>query len=141
MSRPCRGLVPGSIMACGRLCPRPGRPCRARRIAASPPPPRTCCCASCRGSCAVSWCAAALYRSAVPSYRDPKSPLQPRYKSLYRDPASSSAHYAPCRVCTRPYRGLPLRRVAAQARPCRSIVSRHAQRPSLPPITIQAIVS
>ena len=62
--------------------------------------------ASCREPpCVVSWCAIALYCSAVSSYRDPKSPPQPRYKSLYCDPA-------PTRARARPYRRPPARIVA-----------------------------
>ena len=47
--------------------------------------------------------------------------------------AASPRPYASCRRL--------LGGIASQARSCRSIVSRHAQRPSLPPVTMQAIVS
>ena len=74
----------------------------------------------------VSWRTAALYRSAVPLYHDPKLPPQPRYKSLYRDPAPSNSHYML-------YHRLPGRIVVEQW-PCRGLLCRVMARPcALPP--------
>ena len=97
-------------MACGQPCHRPDRSfCKlycntpstkamlAHHVAR---------CRACREPpYVVSWRAAALYRSAVPSYCEPKSPPRPRYKSLYRDSALNHTHCAPCRACAQPYRG------------------------------------
>ena len=113
-----RGLWPAVSWPCrrpGLQCRKHGRtPCRrapervaACRVAAPAPclePPY-----------AVSWHAAVLYSSVVPSYRDPKSPPQPRYKYLYRDPTPLRAHCAPCRTGARPYRKPPGRIVAYYA--------------------------
>ena len=95
--------------------------------------PRKCRCAPCRSSGAISWRAATLYRSALPSYRDPKSPPQPRYKSLYRDPAPSHTHCAPCRARALPYRRPPSRIVVKQWS-YRGLLHRIVVRPcALPP--------
>ena len=119
MSRPCCGLVPDRIVACGRSCR--GRVVGlAGRVSSMAAHHVAACRVAAPAPCfeppyAVSWHAAVLYSSTVPSYRDPKSPPQPRYKYLYRDPAPLSPHCAPCCTRARPDRKPPGRIVAYYA--------------------------
>ena len=75
--------------------------------------------------CAIS------QRSAVISR--PKVAPQPRYKSLYRDPAPNRAHCAPCHACAWLYLRPPSRIVAEQWS-YRGLLRRVVERPwALPP--------
>ena len=116
--RPCHGSVAGLA---GRVVGLTARAVSLRPRACREPP------------CAVSWRAAGLYRSAVPLYRNPKSPPQSRYKSLYRDPAPSHMHYTPCRACSRSYRRPPSH-IMAKKWPYRGLLRFVVARPcALPP--------
>ena len=143
MLRPCRGHVPGRIVACGRPCRRPGRPCRSLyHDTPSTKVKRACCvahCCACRSPpalcrrvlSAISFPLAALYRNT----RSPAS--QPRYNCCIV--TQLLAARTACRIAGRLAVSWPSngRVVACCA------VSWHAPARCLPamPVTIQCIVS
>ena len=101
VSRSCRGVQGAVSQACGRPCRRPGRPCRRPGRPCRRPgrPYRSpglapCCytphayrCAPCRNSYVVSW-PNALYCSAMPSYRDLRSPPSATIQTFVSRPCS-----------------------------------------------------
>ena len=114
MSWPCRGPMPDRIVACGWPCRRPGKPCRR---------PGRPCHRPGRSCCSPAPASRALHALIVaPDYivtRHKVAPLSATIQLLYRDPAPSLPHCAPCRARPQSYR----RPCRSTLLPCYSIVS------------------